>query len=74
MAVAVAVAAKIAMMHITARTVMAAKETVVQIIVQEIIIIITGPAPTNFVWAPHLYIAQTAVMKMVAYDYINNDL
>ena len=49
MAVAVAVAAKIAMMHITARTVMAAKETVVQIIVQEIIIIITGPAQMVFV-------------------------
>ena len=70
----VAAAVKIAMMLIIARTVKAAKEIVVQIIVQDIIIIITGPAPTDFVWVPHLNTAQTAVTTMVVYDYINNDL
>ena len=64
----VAAVVKIAMMHIIARIVMVAKEIVVQIIVQEIIIIITDPVPTDFVWAPRLIIAQTAVTTMVVYN------
>ena len=73
MEVAVAVM-QIVMTPIIAPIVTAVKAAAAQTIVQDIIIILTGPAPTDFVWAPHLNTAQTAVTTMVVYDYINIDL